>query len=65
MIKIIKSPDPAICDNCGCKFTYEAEDVKWDRVLDRNGFLGILPLCKSARAVRCPVCNNPVVIEWY
>ena len=65
MIKIIKSPDPAICDNCGCKFTYEAEDVKWDRVLDRNGFLGILPLCKSVRAVRCPVCNNPVVIEWY
>ena len=65
MKKVIESPEPLICDKCGCKFTYEAEDVKFDRVLVRSGFLGILPLCRSARAVRCPICNNAIVIEWY
>lgn len=65
MIKIIEGPEPVICENCGCKFTFEAEDVKYDRYLDRYGFLGMLPLNKSCRTVRCPICNEPYIIQIY
>lgn len=65
MIKILEGPEPAVCSNCGCKFTYEASDVKSDMYLDRYAFLGILPLNKHCRAVRCPICNEPYVIQSY
>jgi len=65
MINIIEGPEPVTCKNCGCKFTFEAEDVKNDRYLDKYGFLGMLPLTKSCRAVRCPICNEPYLIKIY
>lgn len=65
MVKIIKNPEPVKCDNCGCIFSYEASDVQHDVYMDRYGFLGMLPLSKRCKAVRCPICNEPYIIQRY
>ena len=65
MIKIIENPKPVTCSNCGCKFTFEASDVKLDKYIDEGAFLGILPLTKMCKSVRCPICNTPRIIKYY
>ena len=51
MIKIIKEGTRKItkCQNCGCEFSYEEEDVLRDPVRVENH-------------VNCPQCNKAVII---
>lgn len=63
MIKIIENPEPVKCENCGCVFTFDKEDVKTDWYWDPQAFLGILGLSKRCEGVRCPICNHLYVIR--
>ena len=61
MIEIIKNPNPvirdkykAICDNCGCEFSYQQEDI----INDWNGVLG--PGSYGGKHVICPNCGERV-----
>ena len=51
MIKIIKEGTRKIakCQNCGCEFSYEREDVLRDPILVGN-------------YVKCPQCNEAVTV---
>ena len=51
MIKIIKEGTRKIakCQNCGCEFSYEREDVLRDPVWVGN-------------YVKCPQCNNSIKV---
>lgn len=56
MIKIIKSGKKefyCICDNCGCEFTCELEDLKFKPGLTYS----------SIRGVACPECGNTCYID--
>ena len=52
MIKIIKEGTRKIakCQNCGCEFSYEREDVLRD------------PVCRIEYHVNCPQCNNAIKV---
>lgn len=63
MRKIVTPPKPIKCPECGCEFTFDAEDIKCDSYWNPSAFLGILGLSQSCRGVRCPVCNHLYVIE--
>lgn len=61
MIEIIKNPNPVkkdkyktVCDNCGCEFSYQREDV----IDDWNGVLG--PGSCGGKHVHCPNCGERV-----
>ena len=61
MIEIIKNPNPvirdkykAICDNCGCEFSYHQEDI----INDWNGVVG--PGSYGGKHVNCPNCGERV-----
>ena len=51
MIKIIKEGTRKIakCQNCGCEFSYEREDVLRDPIRIEN-------------RVNCPQCNKAVIV---
>ena len=56
MIKIIKSGKKefyCICDNCGCEFTCELEDIKFESGLTAT----------RIRAVACPECGSTCYIN--
>lgn len=66
MIKIIKpgTKEVAKCDNCGCEFSYEEEDVihmERGRYNDEEWVKGIKHGYK--RYVICPQCEKKFVIE--
>ena len=64
-MKIIKGPDPITCENCGCQFEYDKDDVIVNDVEMRDGaFIGILPLSKHCNSIRCPICNHKIILEW-
>ena len=52
MIKIIEhgTRKEQRCEKCGCLFSYEAIDIK-----KRN--------MESYKYVRCPQCNNEIILE--
>lgn len=61
MIEIVKNPNPvkrdkyeAICDNCGCEFSYQREDV----IDDWNGVLGTGSY--GGKHVNCPNCGKRI-----
>ena len=54
MIKIIKKgttpPSRKMhCQNCGCKFSYQREDMAVDQ--------------RDANFVRCPQCDNTIFVD--
>jgi molybdate-binding protein len=51
MIKVIEKPKEVKCD-CGCKFTFEAEDVE----LKFNN----IKKDKYEHIVRCPFCKRQI-----
>ena len=55
MIKIIESGTRKViqCDVCGCKFSYEKDDVQNERTQLFSGFYDF---------VECPQCYNKVVV---
>ena len=63
-MRIIKNPEPIKCEECGCVFEYSEQDIKYDYFLDYGGFLGILPLPKRCKGVRCPICSNLYVVKF-
>lgn len=56
MIEIIKRGTKHIteCKQCGCKFSYESEDIQEECV---DGYK------RYRKYVQCPQCNEKVVIE--
>ena len=59
MIKIIKEGTRKIekCQNCGCEFSYEEEDIEKDGTLLNNSvFLG-------KTWVVCPQCGKEIVLS--
>lgn len=61
MIEIIKKGTKQIitCKQCGCKFSFENEDLKY---LGQDGFhTGIKQGYK--KYVICPQCENEIVVE--
>lgn len=63
-MKIIKGPDPITCDNCGCVFEYDVNDVVNDWQMKEGAFLGMLPLARKCTTINCPVCKHKIIIEW-
>lgn len=63
-MRIIKNPEPIKCEKCGCVFEYNEQDIKDDYFLDYGAFLGILPLSKRCKGVRCPICDNLYVVNF-
>ena len=56
MIKIIEPGTIAKCAECGCKFSYEKEDIEKDGILLNNSvFLG-------KTCVVCPQCGKEIVL---
>ena len=58
MIKIIKEGTRKIekCNNCGCEFYYEIEDIEKDGLLANNSvFIG-------KTWVVCPQCGKEIVL---
>lgn len=57
MIEIIKRGTRTVteCKNCGCKFSYEAEDIqrKYSFINDPK---------RHGECVICPQCNKEVII---
>lgn len=51
MIKIIKEGTHALCNRCGCEFTYEKEDLK-TTVIDPCHFY-----------VECPCCGGFIFLS--
>ena len=59
MIKIIKEGTIKItkCSNCGCKFSYEEEDIGKDGLFANNSiFIG-------KTWIVCPQCGKEIVLE--
>ena len=61
MIKIIKRGTKAVttCDECGCEFSYEEEDINHTR--DEEIIFGI-PSVYTGRYVICPQCARGVML---
>ena len=59
MIKIIKEGTRKIekCQNCGCEFSYEEEDIEKDGLLSNNSVL------IGKTWVVCPQCGKEIVLE--
>lgn len=55
MIKIIKpgTKKKCTCEECGCLFTYEAEDIK----IGGTGYHG-----GDYSYIKCPQCNNEIYL---
>ena len=65
-MKIVKEPDRIYkCEDCGCEFIPEGNDIKEGSGMQEGAFLGILPLISRCRYVLCPFCNKQIIIEWY
>lgn len=60
MIEIIKrgTKHIAVCNECGCKFRYDDEDVKSEH---DNEYTYIYDMTKAY--INCPQCNAKVVIK--
>ena len=56
MIEIIKlgTKKMRICSMCGCKFTYEKEDIKQENLDNYKGF---------REFVQCPQCCENVILR--
>lgn len=63
MIKIIEKGtlQTIKCGECGCKFSFEAEDVHKD--VAYNGFPGRGAVFKEKKYVKCPQCSNLIYIS--
>ena len=59
MIKIIKpgTKRTTTCDNCGCQFSYENEDVRHEEVCKNMKNISI------REVVRCPQCHHQCIVE--
>jgi uncharacterized protein with PIN domain len=57
MIEIIKKgpKDITTCPKCGCKFSYEKEDIKSEDYAYKS----------YKEYVICPQCNQPVILLHY
>lgn len=57
MIKIIKegTRKKCTCDECGCYFSYEKEDVKIEKI--NGGFGG------EKLIIDCPQCNIEILLD--
>lgn len=64
-MKIIKSPNPVKCKNCGCVFEFDRKDIRTDYYWDPHAFLGILPMSKRCVDVHCQICNDLYIIKEY
>lgn len=71
MIKIIKpgTRQKLECNNCGCLFSYEAEDVKWDAT--KKEYFLLCPQCGAGLTVNKakewspePLDNGTGLNEW-
>lgn len=53
MIKIIERGTKTIgeCENCGCRFSYEKEDIKKDKLYSRGKLMAVISY------VDCPHCG--------
>lgn len=58
MIKIIEpgTRTVAVCGTCGCKFSYEKEDIK-----ETREFMDPLDIQKAY--IECPQCHKEIVLE--
>lgn len=56
MIEIIKlgTKKKIVCDHCGCKFSFEKEDVQHEDTDNYKGFM---------EYVKCPQCGEKVTIR--
>lgn len=62
MIKIIEhgTRKEQRCERCGCLFSYEAIDVEKGNIAGVNAFELYE---KPFKYVRCPQCNNEIILE--
>ena len=63
MIEIIKrgTKKTCTCDNCGCLFSYEEEDIK---VESYHAFDMIqMDSDTYSKTVECPQCNNKIILN--
>lgn len=54
MIKVIKRGTKTIgeCENCGCRFSYEEEDIKEDKLYAKGKLKAIISY------IECPHCSK-------
>ena len=59
MIKIIEPGTRivTVCEYCGCKFSYEKEDIK-----ETKGY-NMDPLSVQKSYVECPQCHKEIVLK--
>ena len=64
MNKIVEKGDKLYtCDICGCKFTVDKDNIKWNDVaIDYDRLTNRLRDCISTR---CPQCGNRIIVDWY
>jgi len=65
MIKIIKrgTRKTAICENCGCEFSFEPEDIKR---ANNAGYVitkTSIEIRSAQNYVECPQCKEEVIVE--
>jgi len=64
MAKIIEKGEKIYnCHLCGCKFTLDKEDIKWDDMAMYWG--GFLPHLEDCATAKCPQCGEKIVVKWY
>lgn len=58
MIKIIEHGTRTVtnCEHCGCKFSYEEEDIKEDKLYSMN------QLQTRKSYIECPQCHKEIVL---
>jgi len=61
MIKIIKqgTKKTCSCDNCGCLFSYEDEDIE---NIYQGSYFSVSEM-NHKNIVRCPQCNTGIVLK--
>lgn len=59
MIEIIKTGTKTkqTCKECGCVFTYEAEDVKFEEAKYHGG--------GDSKYIDCPQCSNRIYLKMF
>lgn len=67
MIEIIKKDTKKIitCFKCGCKFSYEEEDIKREKKYDKHYTFIDYPISKNfiKEYIKCPQCDSEIVIK--
>ena len=66
MIEIIKrgTKKTCTCNECGCYFRYEDEDVKQDKQVHESGTpFGVSRIAEYVLTIKCPQCSHKIILK--